>query len=214
MIMKKYIENMGVIRFGRFYNRKNKRIKNANENPLVESSLLGELSIEELRDFIDNDYNFKILNPEEKTKIYMTNPKNLLSKYRFDILIKYYYVKAYMEKNNLKEAIDIYLSHVKAFNNFLEPDGSKKEEKDFLNSFNKLIDDINETKKIEKTVIPISITGIPIDGSHRIAVALYFNLEVKYAVFDVLDGKYNRRFFEKRGMPKKYTKVIKKKVKL
>lgn len=212
--MKKYIENMGIIKFGRFYNRKNKIIKNVTENPIIESSLLDEVAIEELKKLIDNDYVFKILNAKETTKIYKTNPRNLLSKYRFDILIKYYYIKSYIEKNNLEEATNIYLDHIKAFNNFMEPDGRKRESKDFLNNFNDLIEEINKSRDIEKTVIPISITGIPIDGAHRVAIALYFNLEVKYAVFDVLDGKYNSSFFIKRGMNKKYIREIKKKVNL
>lgn len=63
---------------------------------------------------------------------------------------------------------------------------------------------------LDKTVIPISTTGIPIDGAHRIAIALYFNLEVRYCVFDLLDGKYDDIFFLQRGMPYEYVQKIKK----
>ena len=61
---------------------------------------------------------------------------------------------------------------------------------------------------IDKTIVPVSTTGIPIDGAHRIAIALYFDLEINYAVFDLLDGKYDKEFFIQRGMPFEYIKKV------
>lgn len=62
---------------------------------------------------------------------------------------------------------------------------------------------------MNKTIIPISTTGIPIDGAHRIAIALYLKLNVSYAVFDLLDGKYDYNFFIERGMPYEYIQKVK-----
>ncbi len=101
------------------------------------------------------------------------------------------------------------LSHIKAFNNFSEPDGRKNSKNDFINSFNSLIDSIRSRNNLDKTIIPISTTGIPIDGAHRIAISLYFDLKIQYCVFDLLDGKYDETFFLQRGMPYKYVEKIK-----
>lgn len=34
-IVKKYIDGMGYIEFGRFYNKKNKKINSMNESPII-----------------------------------------------------------------------------------------------------------------------------------------------------------------------------------
>ena len=81
---------------------------------------------------------FNLISHRNKIIVYSTNPINLLSKYRFDIFVKYYYVKSYIENYDLKEAKKIYLSHIKAFNNFHEPDGRKNNAKDFIIKFNSL----------------------------------------------------------------------------
>ena len=153
------------------------------------------------KELLDNDYIFNLISHRNKIIVYSTNPINLLSKYRFDIFVKYYYVKSYIENYDLKEAKKIYLSHIKAFNNFHEPDGRKNNAKDFIIKFNSLIENIKSCKNLDKTIIPISTTGIPIDGAHRIAIALYFDLKIQYCVFDLLDGKYDEIFFLQRGMP-------------
>ena len=36
----------------------------------------------------------------------------------------------------------------------------------------------------------------------------YFDLEINYAVFDLLDGKYDKEFFIQRGMPFEYIKKV------
>lgn len=82
-------------------------------------------------------------------------------------------MRCYIENHNLKEATDIYLSHIKAFNNFQEPDGIKNGADIFLQNFNNLIENIRACNNLDKTIIPISMTGIPIDGAHRIAISLY-----------------------------------------
>ena len=208
--MKKYIEGMGNIEFGKFYINKNKRINSINESPIIKSSKVKEISLKELQKLLDNNYIFNLIEHREKIYVYKTKAQNLLSKYRYDIFIKYYYVKAYMENENVEEATRVYLSHIKAFNNFHEPDKRKNNEIDFIDSFNQLINDVKDLGSIDKTIVPVSTTGIPVDGAHRIAIALYFDLEINYAVFDLLDGKYDKKFFIQRGMPFEYIKKVNK----
>lgn len=207
--MEKIIEGMGKIEFGRFYNNENKIISSLDESPIIDSKKIQTISSVQLKEFLDNDYIFNLISHRNKIIVYSTNPINLLSKYRFDIFVKYYYVKSYIENYDLKEAKKIYLSHIKAFNNFHEPDGRKNNAKDFIIKFNFLIENIKSCKNLDKTIIPISTTGIPIDGAHRIAIALYFDLKIQYCVFDLLDGKYDEIFFLQRGMPYKYVQEIK-----
>ena len=207
--MKKIIEGMGKIEFGKFYNNKNKIIYSLEDTPIIDSQKVQNISLDQLKKLIDNKYMYNLIPHRDKINVYKTNPINLLSKYRFDIFVKYYYVKSYIENKNVTEAKRIYLSHIKAFNNFYEPDGRKNSPKDFIEKFNALIDNIKFCNNLNKTVIPISTTGIPIDGAHRIAIALYFDLKIQYCVFDLLDGKYDEIFFLQRGMPYKYVQEIK-----
>ena len=207
--MEKIIEGMGKIEFGRFYNNENKIISSLDESPIIDSKKIQTISSVQLKELLDNDYIFNLISHRNKIIVYSTNPINLLSKYRFDIFVKYYYVKSYIENYDLKEAKKIYLSHIKAFNNFHETDGRKNNAKDFIIKFNSLIENIKYWKNLDKTIIPISTTGIPIDGAHRIAIALYFDLKIQYCVFDLLDGKYDEIFFLQRGMPYKYVQEIK-----
>ena len=199
--MEKIIEGMGKIEFGRFYNNENKIISSLDESPIIDSKKIQTISSVQLKELLDNDYIFNLISHRNKIIVYSTNPINLLSKYRFDIFVKYYYVKSYIENYDLKEAKKIYLSHIKAFNNFHEPDGRKNNAKDFIIKFNSLIENIKSCKNLDKTIIPISTTGIPIDGAHRIAIALYFDLKIQYCVFDLLDGKYDEIFFLQEECP-------------
>lgn len=207
--MKKIVDGMGKIEFGRFYNNKNKIISSLNESPIIDSKKVQTISLNQFENLLDNEYIFNLIPHRDKINIYRTSPINLLSNYRFDIFVKYYYVKSYIENYNLNEATEIYLSHIKAFNNFHEPDGRKNNANDFIIKFNSLIENVKSCKNLDKTIIPISTTGIPIDGAHRIAISLYFDLKIQYCVFDLLDGKYDETFFLQRGMPYKYVEKIK-----
>ena len=53
---------------------------------------------------LDNEYIYNFVPHRDKINVYKTNPINLLSKYRFDIFVKYYYVKSYIENKNVTEA--------------------------------------------------------------------------------------------------------------
>ena len=207
--MEKLIKGMGKIEFGRFYNNKNRINSSLDETPIINSQKVKAISLNQLRKLLDNEYIYNLVPHRDKINVYRTNSINLLSKYRFDIFVKYYYVKSYIENTNITEAQEIYLSHIKAFNNFSEPDGRKNNKNDFIKSFNSLIESVKTCNNLDQTIIPISTTGIPIDGAHRIAISLYFDLKIQYCVFDLLDGKYDEIFFLQRGMPYKYVEKIK-----
>ena len=95
--MEKIIEGMGKIEFGRFYNNENKIISSLDESPIIDSKKIQTISSVQLKELLDNDYIFNLISHRNKIIVYSTNPINLLSKYRFDIFVKYYYVKSYIE---------------------------------------------------------------------------------------------------------------------
>ena len=132
MYMKKIIEGMEKIEFGKFYNNKNKIISSLEDTPIIDSQKVQTISLNQLRKLLDNEYMYNLIPHRDKINVYRTNPINLLSKYRFDIFVKYYYVKSYIENKNVIEAKKTYLSHIKAFNNFNEPDGRKNSPNEFI----------------------------------------------------------------------------------
>ncbi len=203
----KYIENMGKIKFGRFYNKNNKKITDENTSPIVNCKLLKVANEKEISSKISNDYVYSLFKKRKDYYIYECNPELLISHYRYDVYVKYFYVKNYIEGTNYDLAKEIYLAHIKAFNNFAEPDGSKKGKEKFIHEFNKLIESI-KNNGFSKTIVPISTTGIIIDGAHRLAICLYLKIKIKYVAFDILDGKYDMLFFKDRGFDEKYISVI------
>lgn len=210
-MIEKHIENMGKVKFDKFYNKNNRKITNENTSPIINCKLVKIVSEKEISSKIANDYVYSIFKKRKKYYIFECNSDLLVSNYRYDVYIKYFYVKNYIEKTNYDLAKKIYLSHIKAFNNFAEPDGSKTGKEKFIHEFNKLIESIKKDG-FSKTIVPISTTGIIVDGSHRLAICLYFKIKIKYVVFDILDGKYDMSFFKGRGLNEKYIDIINKEV--
>lgn len=198
---------MGQIVFDEFYNSSNIVITDINMSPIKNSRFIKILTENMASNLINNNYIYSLLEKRDKYYLHECNPEKLISHYRYDVYVKYFYVKSYVENKDYNLAKKIYLSHIKAFNNFAEPDGSKNSSNDFINNFNALIESI-KFNGFNNTIIPISKTGIPIDGSHRLAICLYFKINIPFLVFDLLDAKYDKDFFVSRGFDEKYTIII------
>lgn len=198
---------MGKIIFDKFYNSSNIVITDINMSPIKNSKLIKIVDENTAYKLINNHYIYSLLKKRKQYYVYECSPEKLTSRYRYDVYVKYFYVKSYIEKNNYDLAKKIYLSHIKVFNNFFEPDGSKASPDNFIDNFNILIESI-KTEGLNKTVIPISKTGIPIDGAHRLAICLYLKIKVPFLVFDLLDAKYDKEFFVSRGMIDSYCVMI------
>lgn len=160
-----------------------------------------DINNEDIRKYINNyDYLKTFLRINKTNKIYEINPQELLSPINYDIFIKYLYLKNTKNKFYKK----MYLNHIKAFNNYKEPDGSKNNKKDFLNACNNFI----RSNSYKNTIIPISKQGIIIDGSHRIAISIIKNQNLLCTDFEADDLYFDFNFFIKRGFKKEYCEYI------
>ena len=201
------IKGMGKIKFEKLIDKN----KNSKGMQIRNSKYLRTINYKQLYKLIDNNYIFLLLPKRSKIRIFETMPVNLVSQYRYDVFIKYYYVQAYITKNSFDFAKKVYLNHIKSFNNFMEPDGRKNNPNDFIKNFNNLIDSVKK-EGIDKTIIPISKNGEIIDGAHRLSIAIYLNLKIHFAIFDLLDVNYGKDFFINRGFNQEYAKIIDKEI--
>ena len=195
-------EGMGKIKFEKLRD-KNKKSKGL---PIKKAKFINTIKYNQFEKLLRNDYILSLLPRRNKIRIYETMPINLISIYRYDVFIKYYYVQSYITKINYGLARKIYLEHIEKFNHFTEPDGRKNTQESFIKSFNILIDDVK--KHGIKTIIPVTPNGEIIDGAHRLSIALYLNLKIQFAIFDLLDVNYGKDFFINRGFNYDYVKII------
>tara|TARA_B100000214_G_C23969820_1_gene629512 strand:+ start:1059 stop:3062 length:2004 start_codon:yes stop_codon:yes gene_type:complete len=123
-----------------------------------------------------------------------TNALHLLNKNRFDIAAKTMYAKAYVEKININFYEELYLAHLKVWNNFYELSPPKSKKEDFIKSFKETIESIYEKgfdNKISK--IPV-MNGSAINGAHRIAAAIVLNKDLETIETNSGEGQYNASF--------------------
>jgi len=154
-----------------------------------------------------NNYEYlkSFLNFNNEHNIINIKPIKLLSPYNFDIYAKYLYAKIKILNIQNKFIENLYVSHIYAFNHYKEPDKTKNCKKDFINSFNNLINEYKlDQIDFDNLILPISTQKILIDGSHRLSLSLLDGHNINCVEFDTDDLKFDYTFFKKRGLKKKY----------
>jgi hypothetical protein len=128
---------------------------------------------------------------------------DLLHPDRFDLLAKYIYAKHKPLGVACSWHRELYLDHIRVFNGLVENDGSGKLGEDgFIEAFDQLLVSISRDGFTSNTgCIPISRNGALLDGAHRAAACLLFNVRPACTRFDVIAPKYDYRWFQERGMP-------------
>ncbi len=131
---------------------------------------------------------------------------------RIDLIVKLKYIE-YREKGyDLTFIKELYKAHIEAFTygSFREPgDVNKKSIDDYFRIFDDLIDNIKENGVDERiSVIPIGKDNIILNGSHRAAIATYFNLTIPIIRFENLTLSYNSEYFRKRLFNQHYLDYI------
>ena len=92
-----------------------------------------------------------------------TNPNDLLTHKRFDVVIKYLYASN-LQSEFFKNA---YKEHIRVWNGFHERNPKKSGFEDFDNAFKSIINN-----KVDEPV-PVNPEGHIANGAHRLAAALY-----------------------------------------
>lgn len=145
-------------------------------------------------------------------KSFYIEPKDLINRRRVDIVVKYNYIRSRETGENLDFAIELYIKHIEAFSDgtFSEQGNKDKDSiKKYIDTFNKLIDDFKKNGFDENiSIIPIGKNNEILDGSHRIACAIYFDEKVKVMQFPNLSVDYGFEFFRKRLLDEIYIDFI------
>jgi len=130
-------------------------------------------------------------------------PKALMNANRFDIAAKTLYGRHYLKNVEGSFGEELYLQHLRVWNNLIEKEPNKKGCQDFLNSYKTLLDNINKNGfQEEVSKVPIHNSS-PLNGAHRIASCIVLDKEISTYEGELIEGqpvcdykylKYKRNF--------------------
>lgn len=113
------------------------------------------------------------------------NPLKLFKSNRFDVAAKLIYAEFFMKKINSSWGEEVYLQHLKVWNNFketVEPTKNSKEK--FINKFNEILLSMKELGFDEKFPVLINDSKELSNGGHRLASSIYNSIDCEYVVED------------------------------
>ena len=140
----------------------------------------------------------------DENKIATMNINYFITDEHIDIIVRYLYVKAYVEKKNYFK-----------YKNLYEKMMHRRVNKSYYEEFNKIIDSFKKNGFIKKYHIPINKSNKLLNGAHRIACCLYFNINPYVSYFDEDDHNYNIEWFKENDFTdKEINEIIKTKDKL
>ncbi len=131
-------------------------------------------------------------------------PKTLLSVNRLDLACKLYYIDCLEHGLDMTFARELYQAHIETFSgrSFIEPGlKTKNSIRDYLDGFGRLIADIR-TRGFdpEKSVVPVGDDGVILDGSHRTAIAIYYDIPLTVVRIPGQTRKYDYQYFRENGL--------------
>jgi hypothetical protein len=115
--------------------------------------------------------------------------------YRFDLIVKYLYIKSYLNKYNTNFFIDLYKNHILTFNNGFEKDNNKRSVNDFINTFNKLITNISSNGFNSSYKIPI-YNNLITNGAHRSSICYYLNITPEFISSHPVNITFDYNYFK------------------
>tara|TARA_R100001129_G_scaffold94492_2_gene64335 strand:- start:1614 stop:3608 length:1995 start_codon:yes stop_codon:yes gene_type:complete len=166
---------------------------------------------------VDNTYQINLereIRAKEKYQRVSSNSSalRLLNSNRFDIAAKTLYARNKVKKTGAAFARELYLQHLKVWNNFHEKTPLKEGPGAFLNAFDQLLENIEQNDFDEqKGKIP-TIHGSAINGAHRIASCIVLEKELKTYEANITEGQYlcnyqyfqNKKDFVNSGLEQEY----------
>ncbi len=118
-----------------------------------------------------------------------------ISGLRFDLAAKTIYIKSRIAGIESLWYLDMYKQHIRVFNGGWEIGGTKRTVQDFVNVFNKLIDEFDIHKA---GIIPVGSNNIIINGAHRTTIALVKKVQLAIARQPRAGKAYDYNFFMNR----------------
>lgn len=108
------------------------------------------------------------------------NPSELITTYRFDLLIKYLYAKSIVNNYETTYFKEMYKEHLRLWNGFKEYDNTNKNTfEDFDNEFKNIIKSVKDGGFDSNiSLVPIVEDKYIVNGSHRVASCLLFDRDV------------------------------------
>jgi hypothetical protein len=103
------------------------------------------------------------------------NIKNINLENRLDIIVKYLFIKSYIENNEYEYYKILYIKHIKLWTWWIEDD--KKNINEFVKNFISLINSFKEKWFNKNFPIPINSNNEILNWAHRIACCYYFWIE-------------------------------------
>lgn len=135
-------------------------------------------------------------------------PSTLLTANRLDIVCKLYYIDCIEKGKDVSYAKELYRAHIEAFSDgaYIEPGlKTKNSILDYFDSFDRLIADIKKNGfDPSRSLVPVGEDGSILDGSHRAAIAIYYDIPISVVHVPVKARNYDYAFFRERGMSEDY----------
>ena len=146
--------------------------------------------------------------PDIELKVDYVQPEQFLVSNRIDLICKLFYIECREKNADMTFAKELYTEHLRAFSEgtFTEPGNEEKNTiEKYFSTFDRLIDDIKENGfDASKSVIPVSDNGVILDGSHRVAIAIYYHITLPIVRVHGVEQYFDAAFFQKNGLSPVY----------
>ena len=146
--------------------------------------------------------------PDIELKVDYVQPEQFLVSNRIDLICKLFYIECREKNADMTFAKELYTEHLRAFSEgtFTEPGNEEKNTiEKYFSTFDRLIDDIKENGfDASKSVIPVSDNGVILDGSHRVAIAIYYHITLPIVRVHGVEQYFDAAFFQKNGLSPAY----------
>lgn len=133
-------------------------------------------------------------------KIYEVRARDLIHVSRLDLASKIAYVDAFVNNKDLDYASEQYKKNIEAMTQGLFIEGRSNEKNSFdmyIEIFKQMIQSIcTNGVNPDISLIPVDTDFIALDGTHRISIAAYFDMNVQVIVFDTIKDCYNYKILK------------------
>ncbi len=152
------------------------------------------------------------ISPDKEFEIQYVDAKQFLQPERMDLICKLVYIDCKVKQRNLDFAKELYTEHIRAFSlgTFKEPGNNEKNSiEKYFAFFDYLIENCQKEKlSADKSVVCVGDDGNILDGSHRTAVAIYFNIPLPVIYIPNIKVDYGTKHFKSLGLKEEYLDYI------